>query len=137
MILTYKDASNLVYVTLRELTRNQVNPYYTWTLTNKDTLEVTTFYADNLTGSPYYDLFNITLSSTQSGITAGIIDIEFGQYTYNVYEMTNQYDLNISNAVGLVENGILIVNATYSHYASFTQSDNDTITTYNNLDDRI
>ena len=36
--------------------------------------------------------------------------------------MNNPYDLNLNNAVKEVENGILVVNATYSEVISITQS---------------
>jgi len=47
--------------------------------------------------------------------------------------MENQYDLNINNAIGLVETGIMIVGTTYSTIPVYTQNDNQTIPVYRGI----
>ncbi len=124
-----------VVTTLYERSSNLVNPYYTWEIINSNTLETTVFYADDVSTAPwYYNTFNLTISTTMSGPTAGIVNAVSGQYTYNIYEMANQYDLDINNAINFVETGIMYIVPTYSAYATYTQSDNATIVVYNNLD---
>jgi len=119
-----------VVVTLYENSSNLVNPYYTWQLVNKDTLAQKVFTQLDSSPSPYYfNYFTISIA-TPEGLTAGVIDIKPGQYQYYVYEMQNPYDLNLSNAIGLVENGILNVIATFSTPNVYTASNTNTIPTY-------
>ena len=119
-----------VVVTLYENSSNLVNPYYTWKLVNKDTLAEKIFTQLDSSPSPYYfNYFTISIA-TPEGLTAGTIDIKPGQYQYYVYEMQNPYDLNLSNAIGLVENGILNVTATFSTPNVYTASNTNTIPTY-------
>lgn len=46
--------------------------------------------------------------------------------------MVNQYDLDLNNAVGLVESGIITYNATYSNPIAYTQSNADITVVYRN-----
>ena len=134
MLRIQNNSTDVFIVTLRDKTSNQVNPYYTWKVINKQTLDETVFYTDNFTTSPYYDSFTISISNTQSGLTAGILNIGHGQFTYEVYEMTNQYDLNLANAIQMVETGILIVNPTYSVNPTSTTDTNIPVPINSNLD---
>lgn len=123
MLNRYLDfGGNEVIVTLYENSTNIVNPYYTWKLENKDTLVNTVFYQDDHSSYPwYYNSFTLSVA-TYSGLTAGVLDLDYGQYNYFIYEMANPYDLDLNNSLGLVENGILYINATYSTVSTFTQS---------------
>lgn len=119
--------------TFWENSTNLVNPYFTWKITNKQSLAETIFYADDFSQVPwYYNSFTVSVSSTP-GLTAGIINITPGEYTYQVYQMANPYDLNLSNAIKEVETGILILSATYTPQASFTQS-SGTVSVWTNMD---
>jgi hypothetical protein len=119
-----------VVVTLYENCSNITNPYFTWKLVNKDTLAETIFTQLDFSSVPYYfNYFTISVA-TYSGLTAGIIDVPAGQYQYYVYEMANPYDLDLQNAVGLVENGILNVGAIFSTQSIFTASNTNTIPTF-------
>lgn len=125
--------STMVTTTLYEKCSNQFNPYFTWRLIDKDSNVEVIFTADDFSASPYYyNTFTISVGGT-IGLTAGIIDINAGQYKYEIYEMTNQYDLDINNAVGLVENGLLTINATYTPLQSYTAS-SSTTNVYRNQD---
>lgn len=124
-----------LYFTLYEKCSNITNPYFTFKITAKDSLKDYIFTANDFSYAPYYwNAFTFSMSTTQSGLTAGIVQAPYGEYTYEVYEMQNQYDLNINNAVKKVENGIWIINATYSKINMFTQSDTNTINIFKALD---
>ena len=123
-----------VTVTLYEKCSNQVDPYFLWRFINKDTNDEILFTTEDHSTAPYYyNSFTISVA-TYSGLTAGIIQVPdgTGQYKYEIYEMANQYDLDPLNAIGLVENGLVTINVTYSNIQSYTQS-NMTVNVYNNL----
>ena len=48
------------------------------------------------------------------------------------YEMANPYDLNLNNSLGIVENGIITYNATFSRPTAFTQSNDDVTVVWRN-----
>ena len=132
MIYLNPNTQNGVVATLRELSNNQVNPFYTWYIENKNTLGGIYFYADNNSQSPYYDSF--TISTGGVGLTAGLINPDAGQWRYEVWEVGAPYLLSTASSTNMVETGIMIVRGTYSEFSSFTQSDNATIKVFTNLD---
>lgn len=114
--------STAVTVTLYDKCVNVVNPYFTWKLIDKDSNDEYIFTADDFSYAPYYwNSFTISIA-TPVGLTSGIIDIPASQYKYEIYEMANQYDLNLDNAIGLVENGLLTINGTYTPIQTYTAS---------------
>lgn len=118
--------STSVTVTLYEKCSNQLNPYFTWRINDKDSNVETIFTADDYSSSPYYyNTFTISVASPE-GLTSGIIDINAGQYSYEIYEMSNPYDLDLNNAIGIVEKGLITINATYSQIQSYTSSSSTT-----------
>ena len=120
-------------VTLYSNCGNITNPYFTWKLINKQSLNEIVFYQDDSSTSPYYyNSFTVSIAPT-AGLTQGIINAAPGEYKYEIYEMSNKYDLDLNNSIGLVENGILYIVPTYSQTTSFTQSLTP-ISTYTNLD---
>jgi ABC-type molybdate transport system substrate-binding protein len=132
MIYLSYTGSTAVTVTLYELCQNQTNPYFTWKFIDKDSNDEYIFCADDFSTAPYYwNTFTISIA-TPSSATAGVIDIPAGQYTYEVYEMANQWDLNLNNAIGLVETGLVTINPTYSQIQSYTASPTTT-NVYKNL----
>lgn len=129
-MLNLDNGVNEVTVTLYEYCQNLVNPYFTWELTKKGTFDQVIFYQDDHSQIPYYfNSFTISVA-TFSGLTQGIININPGEYVYNIYEMPDKYNLITASAVGLVETGLLILNATFSTIMSYTQSDTDVIKAY-------
>ncbi len=102
------------------------NTYFTFEILNKDSLKTTLFTNTNLSSSPYYNMYIITVtqSGLTSGGTAGIISVPPGQYSYKVYEMVEQYNLDILNAIGVVEYGILNIPGTVSVPDTFRISEN-------------
>jgi len=130
MLYLSNSGDNRVVVTLYENCSNITSPYFTWKLVNKDTLAETIFFQQDSSPFPYYFNYFTVSVATYSGLTAGIIDVPSGQYQYYIYEMANPYDLDLTNAIGLVENGILNVAGQYSTQSVFTASNTNTIATF-------
>lgn len=130
MIILEAGINKVVVQQLYTMCSNQVDPYFTWEIKRKGTFDSIVFTQDDSSSIPYY--FNIfTLSvGTMSGLTAGVLNIYPGEYTYNIYEMSAPYITNTASAVGLIQNGILIYNATFSAIPTYTASNDDVIRTY-------
>jgi hypothetical protein len=112
MIRLREGLTNSVVVTLNSGTGSN---YYTWFLVNKDSQQEFTFTSDDVSTSPlYYNQFNIRVA-TQSGLTAGVINIPYGEYTYTIYNMPNAYNLNIASASSVAEVGLLRYGGTQSY----------------------
>lgn len=139
MIYLQPNQSNNVIATLWEGSKNQVNPYYTWLLVDMETAQQITFTVDDNSCVPYYynsftvSVVSIAATATPYGLTNGTINVNNGNYTYTVYEMVNPYDLDITHAVGIAENGLLNIAGTYSNYVVNTANDNATIVVNKNL----
>lgn len=102
-------------VTLYEYCQNQVNPYFTWNINRKGSNDSITFTSDDVSTAPYYwNSFNITVATSSVGLTSGVIPIFEGEWLYYVHEMQNQYDLDIDNSIGMVEQGIIVCGLTFS-----------------------
>lgn len=129
MIWISTTQSSKVVVTLREKA-TLPNPYYTWLITNRDSLEQTIFAPENFTPSPYYDAFTISVGTPSFATGSNVIlDIVQGQYDYKVFETGTEYSLSMTGSV--VEIGILQVTGTATSIQQFTQSDDDTIKIFN------
>lgn len=123
--------SHKVVLTLSEKATT-TTPYYTWQLSNRDSLAITTISPDNFSNSPYYDSFTLSIGTAVSLTASVVMNIPAGEYHYSVYEMANQYDLNINNALAQVETGLLMIVGTSTPFVSFTASEGFTFTTFNN-----
>jgi hypothetical protein len=125
--------TNSVVVTLYEKS-TQLQPYYTWNLTRKGTFDNVTFYQNDISYVPWYwNQFVITIG-TVSGLTAGQININSGEYIYTIYEMASPYILATSSAIDMVETGICIVDSqTFSTINSYTGTMNNNISYYKNI----
>jgi hypothetical protein len=104
-----------------------LNPYYTFELIEQQSKDVIIFTSDNLSPIPLiYDEFLLTSVTGSQGLTQGIINVEKGVYTYNIYETPFQYNLNLGSA-SFLRSGELLVGGTNDFtYSIFTQSDNST-----------
>lgn len=133
MIYLETNKSNTVIVTLFEKAIT-VNPYYLWEITDYDTEQKYYFCGDDFSSAPYnYNQFSFSVvSGATMGLTQGIIPAPTGKYIYNVYEMTYNYDLNISNAINKVEIGLLNITGTQTTINTYTASDDSVIITYKN-----
>lgn len=133
MIYLNPQSNNTVITTCREVASNQVNPYYTWYIENKNTLGGIYFYVENNSQSPYFDSFTIS-TIPPLGLTSGHINPEAGQWRYEIWEQNAPYLLSTASSTGMLETGIMMVRGTYSEFSAFTQSDSATIKVFTNLD---
>jgi len=131
--------TNSVVVTLYERISqvapwNNAQPYYTWQIVRKGTFDEVIFYQDDTSYAPWYwSEFQITVSTTYSSLTAGVIQANPGEWTYNIWQMTSPYNLSYTQSNNLVETGILIVNGTSSSNNEYDGNDDSTITYYKNI----
>lgn len=124
MLIVGATGSSDLVVTLYEYTSNKVNPYFTWNIYRKGSNDTITFTADDVSVAPwYFNEFIITVATDTIGLTSGVIPIVEGEWEYTVYEMVNQYDLNINNAIGVCETGLLVCGLVYSKPVSVTTPD--------------
>lgn len=110
MLYLTQNISKEIIVTANELaTTNPAN--YTWVITSADTHQSITFSSINNSSSYYFNSFTLSvIPGATYGLTAGVIPTyTTGQHKYNIYQMTNYGDLNILNAIKLVETGILYI----------------------------
>lgn len=112
---------NKIVLTLYEKS-TQLNPYYTFQFIKKGTFDEVIFCADNNSPVQYYwDRFTFSLvEQANIGLTAGKIYLNSGEWNYKAYEMPTQFDLNLDNAIGVVEVGLFKVNGTYSQINAYT-----------------
>jgi len=108
-----------------------LNPYYTFELIDQQTRETIVFTADNISPVPLiYDEFILTSTTQSPGLTQGILNVEKGVYTYNVYETQFQYNLNLGSASFLRTGELVIDGSNDFTYSTFTQSIN-TVNVFN------
>lgn len=110
------------------------NPYYTWKIKDADTNNEYFFCNDDTSTAPwYYNQFTFSvIPGATYGLTAGIIPAFQGEYVYNVYQTSTQYDITLSSLIKEVENGILIINGTLSNISQINFI-NTTIPTLKNI----
>lgn len=108
-----------------------LNPYYTFELINQQSKDVIIFTADNQSQVPLvYDQFTLTSTTQSPGLTQGIINVDKGVYTYNIYETQFQYNLDLASA-SFLRSGELVVDGSNDFtYSTFTQSDNNTTSVF-------
>lgn len=131
MLRVMNNGSKAFIVTLQEKAVG-LNPFYTWKLTDKQTLDEYYFCNENFSNSPYFDAFTVSIG--QGSATAGYVDCGYGQFTYEIYQ-TSQYALTVTTSDPLVETGILMVGATFANTVAATAS--TTTIKVNKNNDRI
>jgi hypothetical protein len=108
-----------------------LNPYYTFELINQQSKDVIIFTADNISPIPLiYDEFTLTSTTQSSGLTQGVLNLDKGVYTYNIYETQFQYNLNLGSASFLRTGELIVSGSNDFTYTSFTQSDNNTTSVF-------
>jgi len=123
--------TNSITLTLNEKSV-QTQPYYTFQLIRKGSFDEVVFYQDDNSFAPwYFNTFTVSVG-TFSGLTQGQIVANFGEYTYNVYEMTAPYNLSYTQSIGLVETGICIITGTSTSDTEYSGNDS-TIVYYRNI----
>jgi hypothetical protein len=124
--------TNSITLTLYEKSV-QTQPYYTFQLIRKGSFDEIVFYQDDNSFAPwYFNTFTVSLG-TISGLTQGQIVANFGEWTYNVYEMSTPYNLSYTQSIGLVETGILIITGTSTTDTEYSGNDDSTIVYYRNI----
>lgn len=114
-----------------------LNPYYTFEFINQQSKDTIIFTADNISPIPLiYDEFIITSSTSSIGLTSGVINVDKGVYTYNIYETQYQYNLNLASASFLRSGECVIEGSNDFTYSVFTQSDSNTTSVFN-IDDYL
>ena len=132
MIYLNETGSSRVVITLYDNCKNVVNPFFAWKLTDKDSNDITIFTAEDNSPVPYYwSSFTFSVSPDIDPFN-GVINIPASTFTYEVYEMANQYDLDLSNSLGMVKNGILIIEATFSAPIAYVETNNTPTPVYRN-----
>jgi hypothetical protein len=126
------DGVNNITITPYEKS-TQIQPYYTWQIIRKGSFDEVIFYQDDSSYAPWYwSEFEITLNVVDDP-TQGFILANAGEWTYNVWEMLTPNNLDISQAIGLVETGILIITGTYTADTEYTGNDDAQIIYYKNM----
>lgn len=111
--------------------------HYTFSIQNRDSFETTIFAPTDVSAFPqYYNLFEITtnsgLTQTLTGTSVTLLDMPIGEYHYDVFEMPTANDLDITNAIKLVEVGLLFVVGPDSSIPTYTGNDLGTLRVFNN-----
>lgn len=120
MIGMSASGTSVVIVTLYEKCKNLVNPYFTWKIKRKESLEEIIFYQTDVSPDPYYfNEFNLTVATSSIDLLNGLIPVYADEWNYTIYEMISPGDLNLNNSQGIVEVGILRVGATFSVLPSY------------------
>jgi hypothetical protein len=129
MIYLQQNKSNTITISANQTAYTN---YYTWQLIRKGGFNEVIFYAETNSPVPeYWQSFTISCA-TYSGLTAGIINVNSGEYTFNVYEMGTPYNLNIASG-SLCKTGICIISGTTTDVKSYSGTDNETIKYYKNI----
>tara|TARA_R110000868_G_scaffold226152_1_gene478715 strand:+ start:175 stop:567 length:393 start_codon:yes stop_codon:yes gene_type:complete len=121
MIYISPTYSRAVYLMLKDKCLS-LTPYFTFEFINDSTNDYIYACANDFSTSPYWSGFTFSIVSGTAGLTQGQVNLKMGEHKYNVYEMSTQYNLNVNQAVRLVDTGICLVGNTYSNILSSTQS---------------
>ncbi len=109
-----------------------LNPYYTFQIVDQQSKEVIVFTADNTSQVPLiYDEFLLSSTTASSGLTSGVINVDKGVYTYNMYETEYQYNLDLASASFLRSGEFVVDGSNDFTYSTFTYSNNETISVFN------
>ena len=108
--------------------------YFTWQLIDKTNLGEYLFYQGNTSSVSFYKKFIIDNNIGSIGLTAGIVQIPGGQYTYNLHQMINPYDLDLNNSLGVSRTGLITIGATYTPLIQYSSNDSFTFSSYTNLE---
>lgn len=123
--------SKEIYITPQVII-NSTQSYFNFKIERQDGFAQKVFAPLNFSTSPYYYGFTVSIGTPESLTGSNVvIDVEYGEYHYEVSLINTPYSLTFSNLV--IDNGILIVEATSSIILSYTQSDDDTIKIYENI----
>jgi len=130
MQIINKGQNNFLVFTLTEkVTIN--NPYYLFSFKHQVLMSTVNFIASDVSGFPTrYNKFLITETTGTVNLTSGIVSLpETGFYEYAIYEQTSSSNLNVANAEGLLEIGMVKVESPVPVVNAY-DNQNKTIITY-------
>jgi hypothetical protein len=130
MQIINKGQNNFLVFTLTEkVTLN--NPYYLFSFKHQVLMSTVNFIASDVSGFPTrYNKFLITETTGTVNLTSGIVSLpETGFYEYAIYQQTSSSNLNVANAEGLLEIGMVKVESPIPVINAY-DNQNKTIITY-------
>ena len=130
MQIINKGQNNFLVFTLTEkVTLN--NPYYLFSFKHQVLMSTVNFIASDVSGFPNrYNKFLITETTGTVNLTSGIVSLpETGFYEYAIYQQTSSSNLNVANAEGLLEIGMVKVESPIPVINAY-DNQNKTIITY-------
>lgn len=130
MQIINKGQNNFLVFTLTEkVTLN--NPYYLFSFKHQVLMSTVNFIASDVSGFPTrYNKFLITETTGTVNLTSGIVSLpETGFYEYAIYQQTSSSNLNVANAEGLLEIGMVKVESPIPVVNAY-DNQNKTIITY-------
>ena len=133
MILLNKNSTSKVVLTLSELVTIDAPAYFLFEFISDDTKESIFFTAEDIsTNACRYNEFDITLTDGATDPTIGLIDLDLnGYYKYNVYQQIGQFNLDPTNADGIIEYGKVYVKGELKPVTtSYTENEENTYKAY-------
>ena len=130
MQIINKGQNNFLVFTLSEKV-TLTNPYYLFSFKHQVLMSSVNFIASDVSGFPTrYNKFLITETTGTVNLTSGVVSLpETGFYEYAIYEQTSSSNLDISNATGLLEIGMVKVESNLPIYREY-DNQSKTIITY-------
>jgi len=130
MQIINKGQNNFLIFTLSEKV-TLTNPYYLFSFKHQVLMSSVNFIASDVSGFPTrYNKFLITETTGTVNLTSGVVSLpETGFYEYAIYEQTSSSNLDISNATGLLEIGMVKVESNLPIYREY-DNQSKTIITY-------
>lgn len=130
MQIINKGQNNFLIFTLSEKV-TLTNPYYLFSFKHQVLMSSVNFIASDVSGFPTrYNKFLITETTGTVNLTSGVVSLpETGFYEYSIYEQTSSSNLDISNATGLLEIGMVKVESNLPIYREY-DNQSKTIITY-------
>lgn len=130
MQIINKGQNNFLVFTLTEKVTLS-NPYYLFSFKHQVLMSSVNFIASDVSGFPTrYNKFLITETTGTVNLTSGIVSLlETGFYEYAIYQQTSSSNLNVSNAEGLLEIGMVKVESPVPVVNAY-DNQNKTIITY-------
>lgn len=126
-------STSIVIPDLYGQAQNLVNPYFTWEIRSKQGNDVIVFYQTDISPDPYYwNQFVLTVATSSVDLFNGIIPVFSGEWIYKIYEMEAPDDLDLTHALDIVKDGLLIVSGTYSSLPVYIET-GSTIPIYQGL----
>ena len=133
MIKLDKETINRVIITATENVTITAPVYFLFEFINDSTKFAKAFTAADIsTNTCRYNEFLIEVTTGTEDLLTGVIDLKTnGYYTYNIYQMASETNLDIALTSGVVETGKVYLKGDIKPVtSSYTDNDNNTYTAY-------